>query len=160
MLGPVVALLAGVAMLGQTAPARPPLLDATPRASVDAATRDERFQLLLDLVPAAGIHVYAPEVRNYRPVAVRVDAQPGLSVLGAPRYPAAESYFYAPLKETVPVYQKPFRVTQVVSFDRSFAPGSTVTITGALTYQACDDRLCYPPRTIPLAWKVRVKETP
>ena len=160
MLGPVVALLAGVAIFGQTATARPPLLDATPRASVDAATRGERFQLLLDLVPAAGIHVYAPEVRNYRPVAVRVDAQPGLSVLGAPRYPAAESYFYAPLKETVPVYQKPFRVTQVVSFDRSFVPGSTVTITGALTYQACDDRLCYPPRTIPLAWKVRVKETP
>lgn len=158
--GPVVALLAGVAMFGQTATGRPSLVNVTPRASAEVVAPEERFQLLLDLVPAAGMHVYAPEVRNYRPIAVRVDAQPGLSVVGAPRYPVAESYYYAPLKETVPVYQKPFRVVQVVSVDRSFAAGSTVTIAGALTYQACDDRLCYPPRTIPLAWKVRVKETP
>ena len=160
MPGLVVALLAGLAMLGQTPTGRPALLDATPSASAEAVAADERFQLLLDLVPAAGIHVYAPEVRNYRPIAIRIDAQPGLSVLGAARYPAAESYYYAPLKETVPVYQKPFRVTQAVSVDRSFPPGSPVTIAGALTYQACDDRLCYPPRTVPVAWKVRMKETP
>ncbi len=160
MHGPVVALLAGVAMLGQQAsPARPSLLDVKARASAEVVAPGERFQLVLDLAPSAGIHVYAPEVRNYRPIAIRVDASPGLSVVGAPRYPVAELYYYAPLKETVPVYQKPFRVVQIVSVDRSFAPGSTVTIAGALTYQACDDRLCYPPRTVPLAWKVRMKET-
>ena len=91
MHGPVVALLAGVAMLGQQAsPARPSLLDVKARASAEVVAPGERFQLVLDLAPSAGIHVYAPEVRNYRPIAIRVDASPGLSVVGAPRYPVAE----------------------------------------------------------------------
>lgn len=158
MHGPVVALLVGVAMLGQ-APARPSLVEVKPRTSAEVVTPEERFELVLDLMPSAGIHVYAPEVRNYRPIALSLETQPGLSVVGAPRYPVAESYYYAPLKETVPVYQKPFRVVQVVSVDRSFMPGAVVTIAGTLTYQACDDRLCYPPRKVPLRWTVRMKET-
>lgn len=158
MHGPVVALLVGVAMLGQV-PARPSLVEVKSRASAETVVPGEQFELVLDLIPSAGIHVYAPEVRNYRPIVLSVTTQPGLSMVGSARYPVAESYYYAPLKETVPVYQKPFRVLQVVSVDRSFRPGSLVTIAGTLTYQACDDRICYPPRKVPLTWTVRVKET-
>lgn len=158
MNGLVVALLVGVAMFGQV-PTRPSLVEVKARVSAEAVAPGEPFELVLDLTPSAGIHVYAPEVRNYRPIVLSVATRPGLSMVGAPRYPVAESYYYAPLKETVPVYQKPFRVAQVVSVDRSFTPGSLVKIDGALTYQACDDRLCYPPRKVPLTWTVRMKET-
>jgi DsbC/DsbD-like thiol-disulfide interchange protein len=161
MFAAIVALLASAAMLGpQASTARPPLLDVTARVSAAPVAPGQRFQLVLDLVPAPGIHVYAPEVRNYRPIAISVRAQSGLTFTGAPRYPDPESYYYAPLKETVPVYQKPFRVVQEASLERSVQPGSTVTIAGLLSYQACDDRICYPPRTLPLTWTVRVMEAP
>jgi hypothetical protein len=155
----LVALLAGAVVAGQQAPpARPPLVGVTARTSADAVAPGERFQLVLDLVPAAGIHVYAPEVRNYRPITISIRAGDGLTLVGGPRFPAAETYYYAPLKETVPVYQKPFRVVQ----EASVAPGaravSIVTVAGILSYQACDDRICYPPRTLPLTWTVRVTE--
>ena len=159
MHGPIIALLAGAAMLGQQAPAgRPALIGVSARVSAERVATGQRFQVALDLVPAAGIHVYAPDVRNYRPLVVSIQPQSGLAAIGAPRYPASESYYYAPLKETVPVYQKRFRVVQEVSLDRSITPGSTVIIAGVLSYQACDDRVCYPPRSVPVSWTVRVME--
>ena len=159
MIAPIVALLAGAAMLAQQAPAsRPVLVSVTTRVSAERITPGQRFQVTVDLEPSSGIHVYAPDVVRYRPIAVTVRPQAGMALVGAPRYPAAETYYYAPLKETVPVYQKPFRVVQEVALERSAKPGSTISVAGILSYQACDDRICYPPRTLPLTWTVRVKE--
>jgi hypothetical protein len=59
--------------------------------------------------------------------------------------------------EQVPVFQKPFRLTQGVTLDKSLKPGATVTVAGTVTYQACDDRVCYPPESAPVAWTVTVK---
>ena len=155
----VVALLAGAAIAGQQSPAaRRVLVDVKTSVSAERVEPGQRFQVFLDLAPEPGIHVYAPEVRNYRPIALTVNSE-RVTVLGVPRYPATESYYYAPLKETVPVYQKPFRVVQDVAVDRNAKPGSVVTIAGVLSYQACDDRICYPPRTRPVTWTVRVMES-
>jgi hypothetical protein len=33
----------------------------------------------------------------------------------------------------------------------------TVTISGALEYQACDDRLCFNPRSIPVSYTVKLR---
>jgi hypothetical protein len=33
----------------------------------------------------------------------------------------------------------------------------SMTIRGTLDYQACDDRLCYPPRSIPVSYTVRLQ---
>lgn len=158
MFAPVATLLAAALLAPQAPPARPALVDVTARVSAERLASGQRFELVLDLTPAAGVHVYAPEVRKYRPIAVSIRPQAGVTLVGVPRYPAAEVYYYAPLQETVPVYQKPFRVVQAASVDRSAKPGSTIAIAGALTYQACDDRICYPARTLPLTWTVRVTE--
>ena len=32
-----------------------------------------------------------------------------------------------------------------------------LTIEGALKYQACDDRICYPPETVPVRWTLQVE---
>jgi Disulphide bond corrector protein DsbC len=57
------------------------------------------------------------------------------------------------------VFQKPFRLTQDVSLDKSAKAGSTVTVTGTVNYQACDDRVCYPPESSPVTWTVVVKKS-
>jgi len=59
--------------------------------------------------------------------------------------------------ERVPVFQKPFRLTQEVTLDKSAAAGSTVNVAGTVQLQACDDRVCYPPENVPIKWTVQVK---
>jgi hypothetical protein len=34
---------------------------------------------------------------------------------------------------------------------------SRITIRGALEYQACDDQVCFLPKSVPLEWTVPVK---
>jgi hypothetical protein len=34
---------------------------------------------------------------------------------------------------------------------------TTLTITGSFDYQACDDKVCFPPQSVPLSWAVGVK---
>jgi thioredoxin:protein disulfide reductase len=160
----VVALIPGPIVAGQQRPARPVLLDVASLVSTDRVKLGDRFTVRLRLTPAARMHVYAPTVVNYKPIALTVRSQPGLIVRRI-SYPPAEKYFYAPLKETVDVYQQPFEVVQELALDGSRAGRaalkgvSTVTVQATLRYQACDDKICYPPRTVPLTWTVGIKES-
>jgi len=162
--GWLIALLSGLLMSAQSAaPTRRPLVDVISRVSNERVAPGERFSIALDLTPAPKIHVYAPEVTGYRPLVLTVRPQPGLVVRGV-SYPPSESYYYAPLKETVAVYQKPFRILQELALDASPAGRaalsgvSTLTMHGTLSYQACDDRICFPPRSVPMTWTITVKE--
>ena len=38
------------------------------------------------------------------------------------------------------------------------AASPTVTITGRLEYQACDDRVCYAPKRVPVSFTLNVKD--
>ena len=92
---------------------------ANPHVAVKASVSDEtvapgsRVTLAFDITPGRRIHVYAPGA-DYQVVSIKVDPQP---ILAAHEtiYPASEIYFFEPLNEKVPVYQKPFRLTQDVT---------------------------------------------
>jgi len=160
---PIGVLLAATTVAAQQS-ARPNLLQVASHVSAERITVGDHFTVTLDLAPAAKMHVYAPTVANYKPIALTVRSQPGL-IIRAVSYPPAEKYFYAPLKETVDVYQKPFQVVQELALDGSPAGRaalkgvSTLTVQGTLSYQACDDKICYPPRTVPMTWAVGIKES-
>jgi hypothetical protein len=70
-------------------------------------------------------------------------------------YPKSELMTFA--DEQVPVFQKPFKLTQDITLDKSLKPGATVVVTGTVNYQACDDRVCYAPESAPVTWTVMVK---
>jgi hypothetical protein len=61
--------------------------------------------------------------------------------------------------ELLPVaaYRKPFRIEQPITVARSTKAGETLTITGLVKYQACDDRVCYPAGTVPVSWVIRIR---
>jgi thioredoxin:protein disulfide reductase len=163
---PIAVLLAATAATTVAAqqPARPNLLQVASHVSEERVAVGDRFSVTLDLAPAPRMHVYAPTVVNYKPIVLTVRPQPGLIVRSV-AYPPAEKYFYAPLKETVDVYQKPFQVVQELALDGSPAGRaalkgvSTIIVQGTLNYQACDDKICYPPRTVPMTWTVAIKES-
>jgi Disulphide bond corrector protein DsbC len=118
-----------------------------------AAAPGAKVALFVDVTPKANIHVYAPGSKDYIPITVKPEA-PQMK-FGKLTYPKSEMMTFA--DEKVPVFQKPFRLTQDATLDKSAKPGSTVTVAGTVHFQACDDRVCYPPESVPISWSVMVK---
>ena len=115
-----------------------------------------KVALFVEMVPNPGVHVYAPGAKDYLPVKVTLKPQADVKV-GKTTYPKSEMLFFEPLNETVPVYQKPFRLAQDVTLGKSLKSGSTVTLAGTLEFQACDDKVCFVPESVPVSWTVTVK---
>jgi hypothetical protein len=63
--------------------------------------------------------------------------------------------------ETVPVYRGRVQMTREITFGQEDAlkplanPSGELVVKGSFRYQACDDRECYLPQTIPLEWSFR-----
>ena len=139
-----------------------PHLTLTTYATDRTAAAGTHFAVVVDVVPGPRIHVYAPGVTGYKPVALAIDAQPLLIVREA-QFPKSEDYFFKPLNEHVAVYQRPFRIVQDLAIDPSpqaapaIAERTSLPITGTLTYQACDDKVCFTPQSVPLSWSIELK---
>ena len=132
----------------------------TDHLTIKLSSRDQgsaargRMSLVVDIAPKPKMHVYAPEQKEYIPVKLTVDANDAYK-LHAATYPPAEKFFFKPLNETQLVYSKPFRIVQELSLAAGErGRSSTLTITGTLRYQACDDAICYLPKNVPLTWTV------
>ncbi len=127
-------LCGSVFLSAQTAPAlqfrgsqesRHATIAATP-AGVSGAP-GAKIALFVDVTPKTNIHVYAPGSKDYIPITVKPEPQAQVK-FGKVTYPRAETMTFA--GEKVPVFQKPFRLTQEVTLNKSAKPGSTVTIAG------------------------------
>ena len=161
LLGAVCVLCGSVIVAAQSAPAlqfkgspesKHAIIAASP-AGVTAAPGG-KIALFVEVTPKANIHVYAPGSKDYIPITVKPDAAPQMK-FGKVTYPKSEMMTFG--GETVPVFQKPFRLTQDATLDKSAKPGSNVTVAGTVHFQACDDRVCYPPESVPISWSVMVK---
>jgi peroxiredoxin len=137
-------------------------LDLRTYPSDAAASLGTRFTLALDITPKRGMHVYAPGAKNYRVISLNIAPQPYVRTMPL-RYPTSEIYNFAPLNERVPVFQKPFTLLMDVVPEataearKALAGRNELVINGTLEYQACDDRLCYNPVSLPLSWKVALE---
>jgi hypothetical protein len=105
------------------------------------------------------MHVYAPgaEAMGYRVIGLIL--APNSHVRYEPvEFPASEIYYFKPLDELVPVYQRSFTILQEVvvgsseETEAALAELDALTLTGTLNYQACDDEICYLPATVPLSF--------
>ena len=106
----------------------------------------------IDLKP--GMHVYAPGVENYLPLAWTLKPSLGWTAREAV-YPQPKLLHLEAIGETVPVFEGHLRLTRKLIVGP--AQRGELTIEGALRAQACDDRMCYLPETLPLVWKLRVQ---
>lgn len=140
-------------------------LAVTSYASNSKVAMGHKFSLVLDIDPAEHIHVYAPgaEKNGYRVIELRMEDNPDIT-FGKLIYPASEIYNFVPLNEHVPVFQKEFRLMQEATLTGGLDAftrlrGKTeVTIMGTLRYQACDDVECFIPKSVPLEWKLDIRD--
>lgn len=133
-------------------------LEALAWATDDVVAPGNRLSLVVDVTPKPDMHVYAPGDHAYRVIRLRTTAPDflrGHEVV----YPPSEMYHFEPLDETVPVYERPFRLVQDVTIpmrqdiaEMASGPDAGVRFEAVLEYQACDHEVCYLPQAAPLAW--------
>ena len=137
-------------------PVRPPIETAhllvSPSATPETVASGKKTTLALDITPKPRMHVYSPGQDGYIAVTLTLEPNPAITAAKA-KYPAGERFFMPALNETQLVYDKPFRITQDVTVKSR--TGESLTINGKVRYQACDDKICYLPVTIPVSWVLK-----
>ena len=134
-------------------------LKLTAYPSNTSVTVGTRFSIAVDIEPNPDIHVYAPgaEAMGYRVVSLNLRPVPHVRFEPV-EFPESEIYYFEPLDERVPVYQRPFTLLQEVvvagtpETEEALAQLDALTLSGTFDYQACDDELCFEPVSVPLSF--------
>ncbi len=124
----------------------------------DAVVRGgNRFSLVLDIDLNPKMHVYAPQVEGYIPIDWQVEDVSGVTRYDV-EYPESRELHLPAIGETVPVYEGSFRlmtdvmIGQPNEIEHLLDANGRLTLRGSLEYQACDDKICYLPASVPLEW--------
>jgi hypothetical protein len=133
-----------------------PSVTMEPVPMVSAARAKQTIVNLNFRVPR-GYHINsnAPKSEFLIPTALKMDLPTDI-ILGKIAYPAGEdvSFPFSP-DEKLNVYTGDFTIGLAVHPLASVVPGKYV-MHGVLRYQACDNAACYPPKTVPVSFEVKV----
>jgi hypothetical protein len=137
-------------------------LKLTASIAPPTAAIGQRVAVELNVELKPGMHVYAPGVHDdYTPVRWEMAESPAWKVHSA-EFPRGETMRLA--GDTVPVYRGRLRlmrdltVAPDLKLVRAAAATGEMVIKGSFRYQACDETKCFPPRTLPLEWKLRLAD--
>ncbi len=156
-LGCLAALLAGTAM-GQAGKA--PSVSFAPVAVV-TAQRTKQTMVNLNFRVASGFHINsnAPKDEFLIPTSLKMNLPTDI-VLGKIDYPEGKdlSFPFSP-DQKLNVYSGDFTIAVAVHPLHAVQPGKYV-MHGVLRYQACDNAQCFPPKTLPVSFDVKVVKEP
>jgi len=152
-----VALLAGAAWAQS---GKSPSVSIAPVPLV-TAKRTEQTIVKLEFRVASGFHINsnAPKSEFLIPTALKMDLPTDI-VLGKIEYPEGQdlSFPFSP-DEKLSVYSGDFAIKVAVHPLKTVVPGKYV-MHGVLRYQACDNAQCFPPKTLPVSFDVKVVKEP
>ncbi len=130
-------------------------------APITAVTRGKEETLTLHFHVGEGFHINSntPTEEYLIPTELKLDVPTDI-VVGRIGYPAAQSmsFAFAP-DEKLSVYSGSFDVAVNVRPLSSVLPGK-YEFRGRLRYQACDNASCYPPKSLPVSFEVKVLKAP
>lgn len=131
----------------------PVLLVTAPRAA--------QTMVKLNFRIGNGFHINSntPKTEYLIPTALKMDLPTDI-ILGKIEYPAGQdlTFPFSP-DETLSVYTGDFTVAVAVHPLHAVVPGKYV-MHGVLRYQACDNAQCFPPKTLPVSFEVKVVKEP
>jgi cytochrome c biogenesis DsbD-like protein len=137
-----------------------PSVTVAPVALV-TAPRTQQTKVELNFRVAHGFHINsnAPKSEFLIPTKLTMDVPTDIT-LGKTDYPAGQdlSFPFQP-DEALNVYTGDFAITLTVHPLHSVVPGKYV-MHGMLRYQACDNAQCFPPKTLPVSFEVKVVKEP
>jgi Disulphide bond corrector protein DsbC len=147
------------ALLAATCFAQVPKAPSVSMAPVGAVTaqRTKQTTVELDFRVASGFHINSntPKSEFLIPTSLKMDPPTDI-VLGKIHYPAGKdlTFPFSP-EEKLNVYSGDFTIKLAVHPLSSVVPGK-YAMRGTLRYQACDNAQCFPPKTLPVNFDVKV----
>jgi hypothetical protein len=137
-------------------PAAVPKITVAPIENV-TVKRGKSAPVQMQFRVAPGFHINSnkPKSELLLPTVVNFDVPTNVSIAKV-TYPAGEelTFPFSP-DEKLSVYTGDFTVKGLVAVSKETTKG-TYRVHGVLRYQACDNRACYPPTSVPLAFDVTV----
>jgi hypothetical protein len=136
--------------------------EITTHVSDQTIAAGNRISLMVDVEPHADIHIYAPGAKGYREISLSIEPNSQIRVLPL-QYPVSEISTFTFLNQPVPVFQKPFRLVQDLILagtpdaQAALREKGSMTILGTLEYQACDEKMCFFPVSVPLTWALNLR---
>ncbi len=146
-------------------------------SSAAMARGGQKIALVLNIELKPGMHVYAPGVRGYKPVAWEMlttesEAPAAGKTAGEARlpgrlftevaWPAPKMLHLKAIGETVPVYEKKLRLVREVTVPSDkllrevTSQSGVLRLEGVFRYQACDAKTCYNPVALPLVFAIQI----
>ena len=122
-------------------------------ASQDTVRPGNHFFLVADIELPDRMHLYAPG-SDYTPIDLSIVDNPELRE-GALELPEPEILHLDVIDESVPVYLNKVRIRREVTLGPRLE-AATIQIAATLSYQTCDDEICFPPAKFPLTFDLDV----
>jgi hypothetical protein len=141
-------------------PGKAPSVSVGPVPLVTAErTKATMVDLNFRVPPGYHINSNTPKSEFLIPTALHLELPTDI-ILGKIEYPAGEdlTFPFSP-DEKLSVYTGDFTVAVAVHPLHSVVPGKYM-MHGVLRYQACDNSACYPPKTLPVSFEVKVVKEP
>lgn len=123
-----------------------------------------RVSLIAEIELPPNVHVYSPGVQGYKPIQLTLHELSGVEFQPV-SYPNSKTLYLEAIQEHVPVFEGKFRISQDLTVTPSrtadglralFSKDRTISISGDLKYQACDQTVCYPPTSVPVTWQLQI----
>jgi thiol:disulfide interchange protein DsbD len=126
-----------------------PLVESEARAGGPA-----RVALLVRLPPQ--LHVQSNAPRDPALIATELTFHPPAGVRATEIvFPKPTDFQQVGLSQPLAVFEHEFAIGVEFDVDESTGPG-TIEVPGRLRYQACDDKVCYPPQTGDVRWRLTI----
>lgn len=110
--------------------------------------------VVAEIAPGYHINDHVPSLDYLIPTELKLEPSAPLTI-GATEYPKGSPQKFSFLDTPISVYQGKLVVGAELDVASAARPG-TYTLKGSLNYQACNDRACLPPTSLPLTLSVKV----
>jgi hypothetical protein len=127
---------------GQRIEAQLPQFDFTVYASQDTLRPGNTVTLVADIELPERMHLYAPG-SDYTAADLRIVETDFIKMRDL-LLPEAETLYLEPIDESVPVYHGTPQIRRDIALAPAYREDS-ISVDVILTYQTCDDEICFPP---------------
>ena len=152
-------LVAGLGLSGVSTSAqfRRPTAELTPTVEQQEIQPGQTVTLILGVELRADLHVQSDDPRDpfVIPTLLTFTLPDGVTVEEI-TYPESTDFLLAGAEEPLAVFEHEFTIEARLALDADVSPGEIV-VPGSLLYQACDDRVCFPPATGAVEWRIDVE---
>ena len=130
--------------------------ELTPTVETKAVRHGAPVALSLKVTLPKELHVQANKPRDPALIPTVLTLTPPAGVtIGKIVYPTPTDLAQTGQAEPLAVYGHEFTIRVDATLAKDVKPGA-LTLPGKLRYQACDDKMCFPPRNAETAWTVTV----